>query len=558
MHPSSARLPLVLALFAAGAIAGGRAPAWSAEPTVLAVAAVDSYADVKKQLMWLGGQIGQPALAVVGESMLMMATQGRGLNGLDTSRPLGVVVTTDGKLPHLHGYIPVKNLDRLLESLQASIGAAEKDGAVRRVTMPSGTTIEFTERVAPSGGWAVAALPGSPAGMADPLPALESVAAKLSIGLRVFPSLMPESLRGQFRALLDQAAARAAAQGQAIAPGTVDSFVAGLADTESFALGMAVDGDAKQVFVETDVINVAGSPAAKRMAAAEKAALTVGLPPQADGRPAAKGHIAQIIPADMQPAVIQSLDAAIEQSADAPLLKTLATLVRNLVASALGTGSLEAAFVVDTSTATEAAPLPALTAGLRVKDGRALEAELKRLLGDGSLLPKTASVAFDTGTAGAATLHTVRLAIDDDELARRLGDTLELTLAVAPGYAFVLTGGDVKQRAAAAAAASGQAVADAKPIADVQIAVDEVMHFGHVVGREPQAEKGAAAAREAGGGTMHLEVRPVDRGVSTRLTADAAVLKGVAASAQPPQPAASGLPGGVPLPQGFPIPVPVR
>jgi hypothetical protein len=65
-------------------------------PDGAAVAACDSYADLKKQLGWLGNQIDNPGLAGMLESVLLIATQGRGLGGLDVKRPLGAVVTSDG------------------------------------------------------------------------------------------------------------------------------------------------------------------------------------------------------------------------------------------------------------------------------------------------------------------------------------------------------------------------------------------------------------------------------------------------------------------------------
>lgn len=556
------RFTLCTAALLASLFAVAPARSRGAEPRVLAVVAVDGYADIKKQLAWLGSQIGQPTLAIAADSMLMMATQGRGVNGLDTQRPMGLVVTTDGTQPIVHGYIPVKSLDKLLESLQASIGVAEKEGDVRRVTMPSGTTVEFVERAAPSGAWAVAGLPGGPAGMADPLPVLGPVAKQLSIGIRVFPSLMPDAVRKQLEAVLEQAARQAAAQGQPIEPGTAEQFIAGLADTESVSLGLAIDATANQVIAESDVINVAGSPAAKRIAAAGQGSLTVGLPPAADGRRAAiQGHVAQAIPADLQPQVVKSFDAWLDADPDdIPFKKPVGAIARSLLAAVLGTGSMEAAVAVDTSTATTAAPLPAVTAGMRVKDGKALESQLKKAVGDFGQLPDAVKVTFDAGTAGGATLHTVRLAIDDDDVAKQVGDAVELTLAVAPQYAFVLVGGDVKARAAAAVAASGKPVPDAKPIADLRAGMTELLAYAKAIerGNGEEAERGAAAARAAGKADAMLEVRPVDRGTATRLVIDAGVLKAIAAMAAPPQPAVRGLPPGVPLPQGFPIPVPVR
>jgi hypothetical protein len=402
--------------------------------------------------------------------------------------------------------------------------------------------------------------------MADPLPLLEPVAKRLSLGIRLFPSLMPEALRKQLEMLLEQAARQAAAQGQPIAPGTAEQFLAGLADTESLSLGLAIDATANQVVAETDVINVAGSPAAMRIAAADKGSLTVGLPPSADGRRVAiQGHVAQVIPADVQPQVVKSLDDWLAADSDdnplekpTPLKKPVGAIVRSLLAAVLGTGSMEAAVAVDTSAATAAAPLPAVTAGMRVKDGKALESQLKKAVGDFGQLPDAVKVTFDAGSAGDATLHTVRLAIDDDDVAKRLGDAVELTLAVAPQYAFVLVGGDVKARATAAVAASGKPIADARPIADLRAGLEELLTYANTVGKQSEAGRGAAAARAAGKSDAVLEVRPVERGTATRLVIDAGVLKAIAAMAAPPQPAAPGLPAGVPLPQGFPIPVPVR
>ena len=45
------------------------------EPVVLAVVACDPYADLKKQVRWVGGLVDQPGLDALVETPLMMATQ---------------------------------------------------------------------------------------------------------------------------------------------------------------------------------------------------------------------------------------------------------------------------------------------------------------------------------------------------------------------------------------------------------------------------------------------------------------------------------------------------
>ena len=137
---------LVLAAVAAGWC--GPALLAADEAPVVAVIACDGYADIKKQIAWVGQQVGNPTLAGFAESFLLLATQGKGLAGLDTGRPLGIVVTAQGEMPAVHGFVPVKDLDKLLTSLQGVIGpAAEQDG-VRRIAMPRPESPPITKMTA--------------------------------------------------------------------------------------------------------------------------------------------------------------------------------------------------------------------------------------------------------------------------------------------------------------------------------------------------------------------------------------------------------------------------
>ena len=554
--------PLLCLVVGMATVVAGQPVARAAEPTVLGVVAVDGYADLKKQLGWLGGQIGQPGLAAVAESLLMVATQGRGLAGLDVTRPLGAVVTVANGMPIVHGYVPVKNLDKLLESLQGTLGPADRDGDARRVTLQNGIPLEFTEKATASGAWAVTAIPGSPAGVDDPLPLLEQVVGPLSLGIRLFPSVMPEPLRQQLEMILEQAANSAGEQGQPIDSEAVRGFVTNLQDTESLALGLAIDPPGKEVFVEASSAQVAGSAAAGTVAAAAQGAVTVGMPQAANGaKPTVRGHVAQSLPAELKAGITKSIDDALDKNADEPLAKSLGQAGRSLLAAMLEAGGLDAAVTVDTSPTTAESPLPHMTLGARIKDGKGLETKLKQLLGGAGALPAAMKVAFDTGTAGGATLHTITLDLGGTPAEEQLGEKVDLTLAVAPDYVFVLVGGDVKARATAALAASGKPDPSAQPIAGLQAAVDGL--FAYAAARSKgdeaeQAEKAAEAARKAGGGSVELTVKPIERGIATRLSVDAAALQAGAAMAAAQQEGGLGGGGAVPLPQGFPIPLPVR
>ncbi|MFO0191184.1 MAG: hypothetical protein ACK54F_08045 [Planctomycetia bacterium] len=549
-------LPTLFAVVAAGPVAR------AADRTVLAVAACDSYADLKKQLGWLGTQIDNPGLAGLLESMILLATQGRGLAGLDVKRPLGAVVTSDGADLAVHGFVPVKDLERLLASLQGITGPVETEGDVRRIVLPSGLPLEITER----DGWAVIAPGGMPGGAADPTAVLNAVATSYTVGIETFPGRMSDAVRGRLEAALEQTAAVSAAQGQPVDTDALKAGLASLRQTESLGLGLGIDDASGSVFVENRMIAVPGSVSAVAFNAAGRGTLTVATPAAADGgSPAVRGYVAQTVTEASRARVLDSFDRAVPPGSDDPVTKAIVGLVRELLQATLASGGIDAAVAIDTSIATQQSPLPAMTAGVRINDGPALEQRFKKLFGAGTL-PRNVAVKFDTGKAGAANLHSVAIDLGDSPAADALGKSLELTLAVAADYAYVLTGGDQPKRIAAALASSGRADPDAKPIANVQVAMNRVCRYAGTVTDQPQAAAAAKRAEEAPHSLLEVFVRPVDRGIVTRLSADAGVLKAVAALSGVPQAPAG--PGGVPLPQvpqalpqgfpqGFPIPVPL-
>jgi hypothetical protein len=538
-------------LLAAACLSPAAGSARAADRQVLLVAAVDSYADLKKQLAWFGTQIGSPGLAAMVESLIMLSTQGRGVAGLDVQRPLGIVVTSDGDDVAAQGLVPVKDLDKLLASLQAVIGPVQKDGATREIVLPSGVQLAITER----DGWAVV----TPAALdsADATPLLAALSKAYTVGIEAYPSRMTEAVRKKLEAALDQAAAASAAQGQPMDPAALKAALAGLRQSESLALGLAIDPEEGAVFVENRAVAIPGSVSAAASAAAAQGTLTVGTPPLAGGdRPALRGYVAQSIPAATRAEFLEALAQTLPRDADDPLTRTVSRLVYDLLSAAISAGGIDAALAVDTSGATKERPVPNVTAGVRVEDGAALERQVKQAFAAGGPALAGVKTTFDAGKAGPATLHTISIALPDETLAARLGGSVDLTLAVAPNYALVLTGRGVAARAEAALAASGRPIADAAPIASLEAAAAPLLEYADVVAADGTRAKGSAAAKEAGGGVVDLTVRPIERGFATRLSIDKGVLQAGAALAAPERPVG---PGGIPLPDvppGFPIPVP--
>lgn len=546
--PTPARFLCLAALAAAPLLGIARA----ADNPVVAVVAVDGYADLKKQLGWLGQRVGNPQLAALAESFVMMATQFKGLAGLDVNRPAGVIVTAAGDNPVAHGYVPVKDLGKLLDTLQGVVGPAEEAGGKRVVTVPGGPPLEIIE----ADGWAIISPQGSGAGPAKPDQLIAAVAEAHSIGVKLFPAQMPAGMRDRLRAALEQASDAAAAQGQPVDAATMNVLLDSLTETESLMFGLAIDLPKERVFVESRTVMLPSSPAAGVWENAGRTGNALALPAGSDGKPAAvRAHHAQAVPAAARPALEATLAQALPAGSGDPITAALFGLIQDLVGAMLDAGGLEAALAIDPTVAKADALLPAVTLAARIKDGAALEQQVKDRFGKEGSLPPEAKLAFDTGKAAGANLHELTIDISGLPGAEQFGDTLAATLAVTADRVFLLAGGDVAGRVAAAVAAGAEADQASKPISGVDLAVPALMAYAGALAKASGDPAGdvltdvAAESADKANPLVQLLVRPIERGVAMRLSAEAGAIETIAkATTATVRPAGGG--GFPPLPAG--------
>jgi len=508
---------------------------------VLAVVAIDSYGDLKQQLLWVGPHVDNPGLAGMLESLLLLSTQGKGLNGLDVKRPLGVIVTSANDDIGIHAAVPVKDLGKLLAALQGVTGPVETDGDVRRLTLPSGQEIEIRDQ----DGWAVIGQRGQEFDIADPAKLLAPLVADYTLAIETHPAVMPESLRALIAAGIQQMAAASASQGRPVDAEALQTALSALNGVETMTIAMAFDPKENVVFLENKVIAVNGP------AATSTSALTVATAATEDGGlPALAAHAVQPLNDSQRRQILAMLDGALPQGDD-KTMKIVATVVRGLIDAMADAGGLDAAVTVDTSVPGQ---LPQITAGAHIADGPKLEKQVKELFGPGSTLPKEVKAKFDSGKVGKANLHTVTIDVSATPASGIVGPAVELTLAVTPDYAFLLHGGDVKARLETLLETNGKAnrsVADSDvPGAAIALALDRIFTYAASMGVGPQAE---AAAEQAGSlvetdkdsGSVKVTGHPIDRGFVTRLSVGAGALKAAAAMAQQQQQGIGG-PGGRP------------
>jgi len=493
---------------------------------VVAVLAIDGYADLKSQLGWLGRQIDQPGLAAMAETLIMGVTGGKGLGGLDVKRPLGVIVTAKDEQISGAICVPVKDLDRLLGSLEGVIGPAEKDGETRRIAVPAAGAAEIVEH----NGWAMVAAAGMPAPQQlDPAEEFATLVDDFTLAVRVYPSRLPEAQRQQLGAMLQQAAAQQGGNPQ------LAGVMQNLDQLETLTLGLGIDEAGGRVLLENRSVATPGSAAAAAVATDPKTTLSVPMP--TIDEPLLRLLVAQRVDGQTAAAIEQGFEQAAEDNDD-PSMNPVIAVVRELLGGMLASGRLEATMVVS-----EEGDTIAMTAGSRVADGGKIEKAVKQ--GIAAIeLPDAVRVRFDTGRAGEANLHEIEIDVEDPEAAEAFGNTVSLTLAVAPEYAFLLSGGDAAARAEKLIADAGREKQVRAGMA-FEVAVDKLLDFAGRTGGDESLAAAAKLAAEADSASFRVVLRPIERGLAWQAAVDAGVLKAFSAfGAMPPGMVPQAIPAG--------------
>ena len=117
----------------------------------VAIIAINSYDNLLADINFIGGLAGYPEVGNMLEGFLALFTQGKGLVGLDKSKPWGIIVTTDGANFMPIGCLPVHDSNDLLQLLGAfQIKVEQRDDGLVEITPPNSPPLFVVEK----DGWA--------------------------------------------------------------------------------------------------------------------------------------------------------------------------------------------------------------------------------------------------------------------------------------------------------------------------------------------------------------------------------------------------------------------
>jgi hypothetical protein len=268
---------LALVLLAVGA-PRARAQDDASDIKPVVVAAFSGYDELKRDLEYLGTLAGNPDMAQGLEQLLMLFTQNQGLAGLDPARPWGasISMTADGSQFPALVFLPVTNLQKLLDALSGIVGEAA-DAGDDIFEIKKGTNTFFITK---KGKWAYLAqqkgafedLPG------DPLGQLGDLHKKYDFAVSVHIQNIPQALRDMAADLLKQGLEAGLQQNldeddeQAdlkaqVARNQAETIVKGINDIDQITVGLNIDREESRTYLDVAITAVEGSDTAKEFAA---------------------------------------------------------------------------------------------------------------------------------------------------------------------------------------------------------------------------------------------------------------------------------------------------
>jgi len=527
------------------------------------------YDELKTNIDVFGRLGGNPDVGKGLEFMLQMMTQGKGLAGLDKTRPWGAVYLADDQGKSVfYGFLPVTELKQLVETGQALqlAGNIKLDNGVYEI---QGGAMTLYARQ--KGNWAIIGqakeiLDQAPA---DPLKLLGDMPKNYDLAVRVSVKNAPKEYREQFLAQLrvgvelsnmrrpdendEQYELRVGATEQGF-----QQLATMINELEDVMLGWNVDPSTSTTYVDLELTAQSGTKLVDQFATMKpgkskfagflmpKAALTanwIGTMTDADVT-RAKSNLASL-----HKSLIANLGDQGLSKDEIKLASKLLDDIKDFLVKTIETKESDGglALLLDTEAAT-------LVAGGAVAEGGKLEKVIEQLVADLKDTDPDAAKMIKLGADAhrGVRFHTLSMPTPEPELEPFVGDVLEVIVGIADDRLYLAAGRDAAKTLKSVIDQSKAAEGKEAPPAQISFSARTIARFVAEVAEDEQIKAPASALASAlanVGGKDHVLItaKPIDRGVRVRLELEEGLLEALATMGQKMAPM-----GGIPPGGGFP------
>ena len=515
-----------------------QAPARAQEKQTIAVMSLSSIDSLLGNVQYLAEVAGA---GDAGRMVAMMA-QPYG-QGLDSKKPVGFVLWTDGQQFQPLGFIPVKDLKQTLALLEEQVGKA-RDAGNGVLEIPAPQPVFVKEQ----NGWAfigqtVESLRTLPPNPTDSLAGLDK---KYDIAVQVNIRNVPQQFRDMAITTLKEGVQQGLQQlpeedaedfelRQKLVKAQMEQIDAFVNESDQITLGWKTDPTAKRTFLDMTFTAQPGTKTAKQMAMLSDAKSNFAgfLVPDAA---LTLNSATQIPPEQIQQnlAMLQNLrnsalseiekDDKLEDPQARKAASELLGAVFDIITSTFKTGEIDggAAVLLNPKAMT-------ILAGFHVADGSEVEKVVRRLAELAKNEPDFPGIKFDADKHSGVTFHTMSVPIPEDEDARKvLGENLEVAIGIGERSAYVGLGPDCVSSLKKTITSSESSPNKPVPPFQLTLAMTPIMEFISSIEDNPLIATATDALKQSGGKDhMFLRGIPVENGLTYRIELEEGVLRAI-------------------------------
>jgi len=540
LAPFVLALPLLLPAKVAKAQTAG-------EMKPLATITLSSYDELKEDIDFIGSLAGKQQMAAQMEQMIMMFTQNKGLAGLETSKPLGVIVQTDGMNFSGAICVPVSSLDELLEVLQPlGVNANDFGNGMKQLTANNQTLFAKEQN-----GWAFLSmmpqmlenLPENPdehfAALADeydlgvrahvqnvPEPYKQMFVQQLQAGMEAGTRKLPDETDEQFQTRKEMTAAQ------------VEQVKRAINEIDEFTFGLSVDSEQQRTFLDVVYTAVPDTTLAQQIAEnsdpktnfagffqPDAAAMMTVASKVTESDIAQAEQMFEVLRKQMYKAIDEEADLPSDEAREA--VKSACGDFLDAFSSTMRAGTMDGGAVLNLSPTSMT-----LVAGGFVGEPQKVEAGLRKLAETAQDEPDFSGVNWNADSHADVAFHTMSYPVPNEKESRQLlGETLEVAVGIGKESVFFAAGRDclqaVKKVIDDSAANPGKSV----PPMEMTISLKQIIDTAAAVQQEDnlslQMVADALKNEAAGRDHFRIVVQPIPNGARTRIEAEEGVLRAI-------------------------------
>ena len=512
----------------------------------IALVTLSSYDEIVADVGFIGRLGGQPHMAQQMEGMLQFVTGGRGLVGLEKSKPIGIAVSADGADVTVKGLIPVSDMDELLDLLGTwGIIAEDGEDGVKELAA-QGQTLYAKE----ADGYAVIGYTPAAAksGAAGAEAMINTLAGDYDIAARVFVQNIPSEYRNmaieQLKAGMEMGMRRNPGESDQqfemrknLTQAQVEQFSQLLEDADQLTFGWSIDGQQAKTFVDFMLTAAPGTKLARQIAEAENLTTDYAGFYQPDAA-ATMTFCGKVTQEDIDQAtqmfegVRKQVMQQIQEEAGLP-----DDQAREVVKSAVGDffdafvatlkgGKIDGGAVLNM----DPSGLTFVMGGL-VAEPDKIESGLKKLEALAEQDDDFPGVSWNADQHGEISFHTIHVPVPDheDEARQMFGDQLEIGIGTGGKSAYFAIGRDAvagcKQIIDASKANAGKEV----PPMEMTASLGKIMATVSQIEPNPIVTKISDMLESEAQGRDHIRIveHVIDNGIKVRIELEEGVLRAI-------------------------------